>query len=300
MTEIASRRRIRTTVVLALSLVDTTAHAWTVNATWETFAQGDPGGDQNLGQGDGLYSGNSRTSVVTTNTHLGSKALSVFLPAGVENTWQTEFRLPTDIVDGQSVWARFYLYVPADFDWTCNPITKLFRLAVVDAAGGGAGFASILATRPGSYGCAGAPNDFGYLVGGAELNSAPQFICQNVASELHFLTPGTWHALELHVKASATGSGVYRVWHNGVLTWEKTGLNTIPAGGAIFHGSGNVANHLLGWWNGGVPKDQTIYFDDLTYTNDTPANLDAAGNPMIGPTDWSVVRPSAPANLQAH
>ncbi len=257
--------------------------AWTVSATFEKFPVGPGGGDQNLGQGDGLYGSNSRMSVTTSYAHSGTKSLQIFLPGGTENTWQNEFRLPASITDGGEVWARFYVYVPADFDWTSNPIMKLFRFAVVDAVGGGAGFISILTTRPSNYGCTGSPDNFGYIVGGAELLSTPGFVCQNRnTQQVNFLTPGVWHALELYVKASSSGTGIFRIWHQGELIWEHTGLSNIPVGGSIFSGSGNITGHFLGWWNGGVPKDQYIYFDDIAYTNTIPAKRDASGNPMIG------------------
>ena len=273
------------------------AQAWTVNATWEKFAAGTAtGGDQNIGLGDGLWISNSRESVVATPVHSGQKSLRIHLPGGTEDTWQNDFRLPTSITEGGQIWARFYVYVPTGFDWTSNPITKLFRLAVVDGSGGQAGYISILISRPSNYSCAGSPNDFGYIVGGEEILSASGFVCQNKnTAQLNFLAPGAWHALELYAKASANGAGILRIWHNGELIWEKTGLNNIPAGGAIYAGDGNYTGHFMGWWNGGVPKDQDLYFDDFRYTNDTPTKVDAAGNFMIG-TLGSVMlaAPSAP------
>ena len=284
-------------VVLCNVVLMGQANAWTVNATWEKFAVGSTGGDQNLGQGDGLYNGNSRTSVVNTYAHSGTKSLQIFLPGGTESTWQTEYRLPSNIPEGGELWARFYVYPPSDFDWTAG-IAKLFRVSIVDAAGAfNNGFVSILATRASNYGCPSAtPSVYGWIVGGAEMLSAPGFVCQDRNSADDFLTPGTWHALELYIKVSANGVGVFRVWHQGKLIWEKTGISNIPPGGALWAGNGLATGHFLGWWNGGVPKDQYLYFDDFTYTNQTPANVDAAGNPMIGLVGEKVMQaaPSAP------
>lgn len=272
--------------------------AWTVNATFESFPAGPGGGDKNLGQGDGIYGTNTRMSVSESYAHSGVKSLAISLPGGRENTWQHDFRLPASILDGGEVWSRFYTYVPADFDWSSNPIMKLFRLAVANSAGSQAGYISILTTRPSNYGCTGVPNNFGYIVGGSELLDARGFVCQNRnTQQINFLTPGVWHALELYVKASASGSGVLRIWHQGELIWEHTGVSNIPAGGSILSGNGNFTGHLLGWWNGGVPKDQSIYFDDISYTNATPAKRDANGNPMIGLTAESVDPPNPPSSV---
>lgn len=279
-------------VVLCNVVLVGQAQAWIVSATWERFAVGSSGGDQNLGQGDGLYNGNSRTSVVTAYAHSGTKSLQVFLPRAANDTWQHEYHLPSSITEGGELWARFYVYPPSGFDWTCSPISKLFRVAIVDAAGGfGYGFISILTTRATNYGCSSAtPNDYGYIVGGAEMLSSYGFVCQNRNSSDDYLTPGVWHALELYIKVSANAAGVFRMWHQGKLIWEKTGISNIPPGGALWAGNGMATGHFLGYWNGGVPNDEYLYFDDFTYTNQTPANVDAAGNPMIGLVDYLIFR----------
>ncbi len=264
------------------------ANAWTVNATWEKFAVGSTGGDQNLGQGDGLYNGNSRLSVVDTYFHSGKNSLRIFLPKGGPD-WQHEFRLPSSITEGGEFWGRFYIYPPTGFDWTATPITKIFRTVVVDSANNGKGFISILAIKPDYYQCSAksaTPSVYGWIVGGAEMLSSEGFVCQNQASADDFLTPGQWHALELYIKVSSNGVGIFRIWHQGKLIWEKTGISNIPPAGKLWHGDGISANHFLGYWNGGVPQDQYLYIDDFTYTNQTPAQKDAVGNSMIGLIDW--------------
>jgi|GEM_PF-795274 len=264
------------------------ANAWIVNATWEKFAVGSTGGDQNIGQGDGLYNGNSRLSVVDTYAHSGKNSLRIFLPKGGPD-WQHEFRLPSSITEGGEFWGRFYIYPPTGFDWTATPITKIFRTVVVDSANNGKGFISILAIKPDYYQCSAksaTPSVYGWIVGGAEMLSSEGFVCQNQASADDFLTPGQWHALELYIKVSSNGVGIFRIWHQGKLIWEKTGISNIPPAGKLWHGDGISANHFLGYWNGGVPQDQYLYIDDFTYTNQTPAQKDAVGNSMIGLIDW--------------
>ena len=255
---------------------------WTVTATWEAFTVGANGGDANLGSGDGLYAGNSRTSVTNTYAHGGTKSLSIHIPLAADDTFQNEFRLPTDITEGQELWGRFYMYVPAGFDWTCAPITKLFRFAVVDSSNAGVGYISILATKPSNYDCAASSDVFGFIVGGAEYNSAYQFVCQNVDASSHYLDTGRWHCLELYVKVGTSSNGTYRLWHDGTLIWERTALNIGPVGSKIWHGDAITVCHFLGFWNGGSPADQYLYFDDFILTNSRPANQDSHGNYMIG------------------
>jgi LysM repeat protein len=71
------------------------------------------------------------------------------------------------------------------------------------------------------------------------------------------------------------------MWKNGVLIFEDTTSKTLNS-------STDVINNaiFMSYWNGGCPKEQTLYIDDVTVTSDTPANQDAQGNRMIGPTDW--------------
>jgi hypothetical protein len=51
--------------------------------------------------------------------------------------------------------------------------------------------------------------------------------------------------------------------------------------------------------------DQTEFIDDVVITTDRPANKDAQGNCMIGPTDWApkgagkATLPAAPASAPA-
>ncbi len=270
--------------VLAATLAAAPARAWTIADDFE-------------GSGVGLWT----SQLVTTYAHAGSHAIGIVLAQGVENDGQWTYPLGSDLYEGDDLWVRVYLYPPGGFDWTCSPITKLVRVAVADASGAGASYASILATRPQNYGC-GDGGAYGYVVSGQEMNSGqtPPPICQNRnnGDGGAYLTPGRWHSLELYLHVSAT-AGIMRVWHDGVLRNEYA-YPTIPAGGYIprIDTTDWTAHHLLGWWNGGPTQTQTIYFDDFVVTNETPANRDAAGNPMIGPTDWSVVRPKAPANLR--
>ena len=56
-------------------------------------------------------------------------------------------------------------------------------------------------------------------------------------------------------------------------------------------------------WNGGSPKAQTQYIDDVVITTNTPVQRDAAGNPMIGPMDGTnpppqPVEATPPTNLR--
>ena len=280
------------------------SNAWTINSTWEEFSVGSRGSSS-------YFLGDTGGSVSDTYSHSGTKSYKVALTGGKENTGQHAFALPSNITEGGQVWARVYLYAPLGFDWTANPISKILRLAVLES-GAQRGYISILEIRPSNYGCTynsvkfgQPPDNYGYIVGGSEyygsLLSYPDsnnYVCQNRnIAQANYLTVGQWHCIELYAKAGSTSNGIFRAWHNGELIWEHTNINTIPPSGYI--GNGTIVGHLLGWWNGGFPKDQDIYFDDLVITNETPTNRDKEGNFMIGPTGGPLPSaPTPPTNLR--
>ena len=217
----------------------------------------------------------------------GNFSVKFFIGQGDESVGIYSYRLGGELAEGDELWVRVYIYAPAGFDWTATPITKLLRIVVANPDGTGNGYHSILATRPGNYGCAG-ENIYGYVVTGSEMNSSqtPPPICQNMsaAGDEKFLTPGQWHTIELYLKISSV-DGVMRAWVNGELVAEYH-YPTILAGGKIpiARTSNWMDHHLLGWWNGGATQDQFLYFDDLIITNETPGSVDAHGNQMIGST----------------
>lgn len=218
----------------------------------------------------------------------GGAALVKSITAGQTNTWQTAIKLPMDIMEGGELWMRTYIFVPVDFDWTCRPIMKLLRWAVVGKSGEKSGYISILTTRPGNYSCTG-KDSYGYMVMSDEAYTppprspgGPQYICQ-IGDNDGFLTPGLWHCVEMYAKVGSNNNGALRAWHNGKLIFETKNISTVPVGGKIFKGDGNYTGHIVGYWNGGVPKNQSLYFDSFTFSFSTPLMKDTNGNPMIGP-----------------
>ena len=102
-----------------------------------------------------------------------------------------------------------------------------------------------------------------------------------------------WVSLEIYVYSDPT-NGVVRIWKNGVLADTYTG-NT-------YDGSGYNTILYMSYWNGGSPSGQSQYIDDVVITTDTPSNVDAQGNHMIGPTNWGsgdTQAPTVPTNLSA-
>src|SRR5690625_7783165 len=80
-----------------------------------------------------------------------------------------------------------------------------------------------------------------------------------------------------NVPASAGGMAKIRIWKNGRLLANISDRKTL---GAADDYSDRAL--LFTYWNGGAPKDQHMYVDEITITTDIPDNVDEQGNPYLG------------------
>jgi hypothetical protein len=256
-------------LALILMLFMAPANAWILTDDFE-------------GNGIGLWPSYISADYASSGTH----SLKFSLPKGKEDIGIYDYGLGSDLHEGDELWVRVKVYPPTGFDWTAQPIVKVLRTAQAKPDGSSSGgYNSILATNPNNYGCEGTQK-YGYMVTGQENQDSqnPPPICQNrnLGDGGAFFTPGQWSCIELYIKVSAT-DGMTRAWHNGVLRNEYA-YPTIPSGGYLPKSSTSdwMVHHLLGWWNGGASKDQSIYFDDFQVTDEQPSSVDNAGNHMIG------------------
>jgi hypothetical protein len=94
---------------------------------------------------------------------------------------------------------------------------------------------------------------------------------------------GEWHCYEFYMKMDTNQrNGVGRIWVDGILRAENIAVNF----------SGGEAASQAGWTgtligsNQSTPdngRDMAVDFDDMVIYSTTPPNVDAAGNPFIGP-----------------
>ncbi|MBA4157885.1 MAG: hypothetical protein H0X65_10470 [Gemmatimonadetes bacterium] len=72
---------------------------------------------------------------------------------------------------------------------------------------------------------------------------------------------GKWHCVEAHTRLNDSGqsNGEFRMWINGSLDAERTGLNWVGS----YSDYGINAVFFENYWNGGAPKAQERYFDNL-------------------------------------
>jgi len=301
-----------------------TTQAWIINKTWEEFSAGATGSDADFTQSTG-------GSVSSSYAHGGKKSYKVTVVSGNPNDGTHTVTFPTRITENQEVWMRAYVFAPPGFNSTSNPVSKLLRMPTLDSNGVGVvgkkpsssyPYISAFWGLPSNMECNsltpawppgyGNPADIhGYLIGEGGYffeyftvyPYSTQSMCQNrTVTASNYLLTNQWQSVEIYAKAGSSNNGAMRMWHNGELIWEFTNVNTIPVGGSIGTATGGWPTpHLLGYWNGGAPATQDIYFDDLMITNMTPTQTDTFANPMIGMSEnqgTDTTAPTAPSNLR--
>lgn len=276
--------QIRNFSVAALAgcflLFSSISGAWTVNDNYDS---------QSVGQGCGSFwkGGASTNSKVTSEkaSNSGGKSCKMPISQGSKG-WGGGFVLPGQLKKGDELWLRFRVFVPAGFDYntySSGTSNKFIRLTVKDSSNTSSfldwkweneGKSSAYAIKLQRDNCT---NDCWQLFGNGSQRPVR----------------GTWETYEMYVKldtvaADLGGQGRVRAWKNGKLIGELTKRRTI-----------NNANdfipsvHIFSYWNGGSPKTQHLYFDDLIATNVRPSNKDSKGNPYIGVGNFIAPPPAA-------
>jgi len=268
----------RVFLLIALLLVSLDAAAWTRivnfnNGTLGTTAQGSNGFDQCAG--DTVYT--------RDQTHDGSNAVKMSISAGDTGwcTWGGLLDFPGNLKQGDQLWVSLYMYVPSSF--------------VVTDSNGSLKFLRIHTNGVGYY-------DFQIIDDDTSMNYVYRSLKEGVAvwhyigdrSKLSSLFPrDRWFKLEINLSFDSTsvkngGTGRTRVWIDDKPIYEGNDERTLAA-------ASDIADQLFvfTWWNGGAPKSQSLYMDDIYMTSDTPPNVDSLGHPFIGPANGTTGSPPA-------
>ena len=205
-------------------------------------------------------------------------------------TWGGIITHPERLGKGDEVWFRVNVFFPAGFDYHSygeGNRLKFLRFSTLSAAGNNEGYNDIYIDQKGS------PVSFKYIKesGGsgwrdlADSGKLPEY--------------GVWETYEFYVKFDNVslddgGMAVVRFWKNGKLLKQVTDQYTLNN-----NDSYSARTLLFTYWNGGAPKTQSMWVDDVILTSDQPAALDEYGNPYIGVRQgtYSMPAPSAPQRL---
>lgn len=239
--------------------VSVQSQAWTVV---EGFESGTAGSQASHGYRD--------TKNTKNFVHSGKQAAEAFIAAGDKGKyWGGGLTFPASLKEGDEIWYRLYAYFPSGFNFNGAPVVKFMRIHVAGPGGSNNGWTSLFFD--------GGVNG-GELKVDHEVNHSAFFKSSPNNGNVASISTGKWSAYELYIKFSATpGKGIIRVWKDGALKLEDKKAPT-------FKSSGDSAGRaLIGtYWNGGSPKSQKMYIDDVVWTSQTPSNRDAKGNPFIG------------------
>ena len=239
--------------------------AWTRTVDFESGVVEQDGA---AGAFDDVYHGNSDAPfyIETSQVHTGNYSCRIEFSQGDDG--------PSLVVDhpnlsNGSLWIRSYMYVPSN--WSFGPSwVKNIRTWYSNNNGSclvwhSSGKPVYMTESPGAR------------------------YDQNQGDDFTHLADGEWHCYEYYVGNIGTSNQTHRVWVDGVLRLEYTG---VEAG----VGSSIVDVRFLDTWNYGAPQNQTCYLDDIVVTTDTPNRADAQGNPMIGPVDLIATSPGPTNN----
>jgi hypothetical protein len=221
----------------------------------------------------GFDGAGTTTTFSTTMAHSGTKSAKFVHPVG-QDDWDEAtgiIGIPNVAEEGE-IWIRWYDYMVPTWNWAANPVVKVMRIGTYNTSNVGEGWLSVFAHH-----------DDGMIM----LSNEPDGIQTNSTTPF---TEGAWTCYEMYVKLHATdGQGIFRIWKNGELIHNDTTNATL-------NNATDTAQIVYVWsyWNGNVPATQTDYLDDLIITNEQPANQDANGYYMIGPSDWGGTDTTAP------
>lgn len=247
------------------------ALAWVVNEDYDS---------QNVGQRCGNFWDDQKDSTVTSDRAAsGSKSCKFATYAG-NNGFGGGFMLPSSLQRGDELWVRFRLFIPQGFDYNAygaGDHLKFIRMSVKDTSGTYSRL-DWYWTQEGTV-----PPHQVIL----ERDQCTTNCWQKFGSASQKPQRGTWETYEMYAKfdtvpVDAGGQGRVRAWKNGILIGDLTNRPTMNSS------SDTVTDvRIFSYWNGGSPKTQHLYFDDLVATNVPPATIDSNGNNYIGAGNFS-------------
>lgn len=246
-----------------------TAQAWTIHAS---FDEGEVG--KKTERHDGFH-GAAGQSTYSDEQKLKNNSARISIKKGQTGYghWGGEFRFPEKVYKGSTIWFLVHTYMPEDFDHYAygeGNRLKFLRIQTLKSNGESRGYNDLYFDRKG----AGQPYKWIYE-GGSEgwvdvgsLDNPPQ--------------KEQWQSYEMavtldNVPKNEGGLAQIRIWKNGVLLKEIVDRVTLAKADDY-----SDRALLFTYWNGGAPKAQHMYVDEITITVDEPGDVDEHGNPYIG------------------
>lgn len=186
--------------------------------------------------------------------------------------WGGIFTLPENIQKGGELWFRVKTYMPLDFNYDSTSEgnrLKFIRFHTMSPSNSNQGYDDWYINPKGSK------TPFSWIFEGEQKWS-------DFGGASDVIQLGQWEVYEMYVyfddvPVDSGGKARVRLWKNGKLLKEITDRKTLV-------GTTSYVDrvHLFTYWNGGAPKTQKMWVDDIVLTTDTPLKKDAQGNAFVG------------------
>jgi hypothetical protein len=257
------------------------AVAWTLQYDYDVQAPGDRCEDF----------GSSQSDVTDIVSNTGNQSCKHIIGAG--ETAYGKFGgiigFPSNLVKNDEIWIRIRTFMPVGFNYDSTSggnKLKFLRVHTRDSVEANFGYNDwyiMPSTQP--------TKTHAFIYEGEQIWSYVEDITQ--APQLN-----QWETYEYYLKlddvpASEGGQARIRAWKNGNLILDVDDRQTLKHSGAYAD-----RIHLFTFWNGGSPKTQEMYTDDLFITTAPPSNKDASGNQFIGVVAGVKSLPNPPTKLQ--
>lgn len=278
-------RYIKLILFLVLGLHISLANAWTKTLN---FDSGVPG-TKAEGTADG-FSGSAGGSVysceVGATVRLSGQCAKLQIKQGMTGfgVWGGIITFPSKLRRGDTVWFLVHTHMPVDFDhysYGEGGRLKFLRIHTADANGVNLGYDDLY------FDMKGAATSLRWIYEGEQK-------WVNVAGIPDYPVKGHWESYEMAVTLDSVprasgGLAEVKIWKNGTLISHMTNNITLkdPLGYAD-------AAYLFTYWNGGAPKDQFMYVDEVVVSSEATA-LDDAGNKFLG----GLIKPTRPAPVKS-
>lgn len=256
------------------------AFAWTEmrdfnNGILGQKAQGADGFSSDAG--DSIYA-NSQVS-----EGANSAKLSIDQGATAYGRWGGVIGFP-ELVKGNEIWVSLDIYVPSDFDTSTNTgVLKFLRLRQKNGDGSHTGYLDMLIDNvQGAFRILKEGPNVPHLSFGTRPDDS--------------LKRDRWVNVEMYayldeVSVADGGKAFVRYYIDGK-RYDFTTIRTIDNSEVSVYGL-----YLFTYWNGGAPKNQSLYVDNIIITSDRPAVIDTLGDPVIG--NWlNTKAPRPPSSFQ--
>lgn len=253
---------------LVLSSLAFPALAWTVSAD---FDSGQVGNQADRG-GDGLTGAGGNT-IYTTEQAVSGQAAKLTIERGETGygKWGGELTFPRKAVSGDTIWYQVHTYFPEGFDhysYGEGNRLKFLRIHTLSSSGDNRGYIDLYIDMKGSY------NPFKWIYEGA-------LRWHDVGEPEDMIVLGSWESYQMRVtlddiSVDSGGQAEIYIWKNGRLLEHFTDRRTLTS-------DTDYAPRalLFTYWNGGAPKTQSMYVDNITITTDRPSGKDSNGIAMV-------------------